>query len=269
MRIAFKGNLYLDENNKFYGINLGADYTAEHECGLKDLQNAFGVNSVSITPEIFGIEKRKVTIVPENNIVFKDLIVEGIKYTLLLYSPYVSDCFKVTKTKLIQFELNPYRKDELDFYAAWDGRSFGILTPKEKHYNELKELYLALLNKDCAITIYSPKTDNPYDTNPGLTLFIVSKMPEDLKEEIKEKDLDKYRLSECAEKTGIAEILKKAGKHYFALSPVWANEEKTEVKFWLNPMEQRMYNSGYFTVDELLEWIEEKGPIMNKPNVKE
>jgi hypothetical protein len=63
--------------------------------------------------------------------------------------------------------------------------------------------------------------------------------------------------------------LREAGKKWFALSPRWATEKhNTEhsVVFWLNPMEQRTNNSGLYTVEELLLWAENKGPIVrSKP----
>lgn len=55
----------------------------------------------------------------------------------------------------------------------------------------------------------------------------------------------------------------------FALSPsrpLATNEKKSkyDLRYWLNPMEQRHNNSGYFTVEELEQWIENKGPIPKK-----
>jgi hypothetical protein len=34
------------------------------------------------------------------------------------------------------------------------------------------------------------------------------------------------------------------------------------IKFWLNPNEQDIYNSGWFTIDELIAWTHDTGPVM-------
>ena len=74
--------------------------------------------------------------------------------------------------------------------------------------------------------------------------------------------------------TGIEEVLKKAGKRYYALSPRWAAsikgtkngevETKYGVVFWLNPCDQYKNNYGHFTVEELQQWAKGEGPIPKK-----
>jgi hypothetical protein len=34
------------------------------------------------------------------------------------------------------------------------------------------------------------------------------------------------------------------------------------IKFWLNPNEQDIYNSGWFSIDELIAWTYDTGPVM-------
>jgi hypothetical protein len=34
------------------------------------------------------------------------------------------------------------------------------------------------------------------------------------------------------------------------------------IKFWLNPNEQDLYNSGWFTIDDLIAWSHDTGPVM-------
>jgi len=53
------------------------------------------------------------------------------------------------------------------------------------------------------------------------------------------------------------------------LSPEWARNlsnleggTKYPVMFWLNPQEQNKYRCGWFTVEELTEWAEDKGTII-------
>ena len=74
-------------------------------------------------------------------------------------------------------------------------------------------------------------------------------------------DVDKedYELQKAVDKTKIVETLKKANKEYYALEPRFFDGV---LKFWLNPKEQSKYNYGWFTVDELLLWTKNEGPIM-------
>src|SRR5262245_19868016 len=34
------------------------------------------------------------------------------------------------------------------------------------------------------------------------------------------------------------------------------------IKFWLNPSEQDIYNSGWFSIDDLIAWTHDTGPVM-------
>ncbi len=67
------------------------------------------------------------------------------------------------------------------------------------------------------------------------------------------------------------EIGEEAKKGYYALQPMWASKIKStkdgEIKtqypvvFFLNPINQNECNFGWFTVEQLLDWIDGKGPI--------
>ena len=88
---------------------------------------------------------------------------------------------------------------------------------------------------------------------------------------MKDADKDAKRLQKADLKTGVKKKLEKAGKRYFACSPKWANEIKStadgkietkhDVIYWLNPMEQNIHNFGWYTVEDLEEWIEDKGKV--------
>lgn len=34
------------------------------------------------------------------------------------------------------------------------------------------------------------------------------------------------------------------------------------IKFWLNPNDQDLYNTGWFSIDELIAWSHDTGPVM-------
>jgi hypothetical protein len=38
-----------------------------------------------------------------------------------------------------------------------------------------------------------------------------------------------------------------------------------EIRFWLNPTDQENYRSGWFSIDDLIAWLRESGPIVMYP----
>ena len=72
-------------------------------------------------------------------------------------------------------------------------------------------------------------------------------------------DKDVLELYSKAIETGIYEKLEAAGKRFFALSPKIL---KDGLRFWLNPYDQHIYNSGWYSVKDLEEWIDNKGKII-------
>ena len=138
----------------------------------------------------------------------------------------------------------------------------------------LKTLFKAFQNKD--VVVFLGGRSNPF-ANSGLSLCIHSCIPQEAKDNAVEADEDNIRMLAAAEATGIEARLKAvqdadtSGRwdkrcSYLALSPQWASEsvkERTEydVIFWLNPHDQKNNNSGWFTVEELDQWIAREGPV--------
>lgn len=166
MKVAFKNSLIYNDKNEVCGINLGSDYTGEHERGLRGIYQTLGVDDTT-----FEIANRKITKINSEDVIFKDTTIEGVKYSLLLYVPD-NKGRKITKTVIYNYELNPFDGSNRDFYCAWDENSFGILTEKSKYGKFLKELYNAILNKDCCVVILPGENDK---FNDGLSLIIYSK----------------------------------------------------------------------------------------------
>ena len=264
MRAGYGLKILKDKNEIFYGIRLEAAHVAEHEWGIRSLHRTYGVSAV-VNEENTGYETCLNTIFPESQVVLKDFTADGEQYTMLisLNTLYTKNEIKLTKSTLQDFEIYPYAGG---MRCAWDEHSFGIVVPKEnKDY--IEEIYNALKNNECVMIIdlgelKDEENLNPFAKNYGLCLMINSKIPEELKSQRAAKDLDRYKLYKAMAETGIEKTLKDAGKSYFALSPRWKDESKTELIFWLNPMEQHLYNFGWMTIQDLLDWTENKGKVM-------
>lgn len=253
------------------GINLGWDFCAEHEWGVKDLNRAFGIPGKPerrsgvhglVSGDLVGADTRTVTKVPKDLKFFENI--DG--YAYLFFSSSISwiveresDLTAEGLAKRFDDALESSRDEDLS--TAWSGNSFGIRM-KNDALNlgtmVLGQIYEAFASRD-AMIFFSGK-GNPF-ANKGLVLAIRSRVPEEILNQMRE----------AVEKTGIEEKLKANDKRYFALSPRWASSIKStsdgEVKtthpviFWLNPMKQDQNNFGWFTVEQLTEWIDGKGPI--------
>jgi hypothetical protein len=42
-----------------------------------------------------------------------------------------------------------------------------------------------------------------------------------------------------------------------------------DIRFWLNPNEQDIYNAGWFTIDDLIAWAHNSGPVMIEEEIEE
>ncbi|MFA5559549.1 MAG: hypothetical protein WDA59_08910 [Methanofastidiosum sp.] len=252
MRRGYDSEILTDEQGEFVGINLGADFTSEHEWGIKGIRNEFGVDTTKL-----GIEKRVVRKVPET-LMFVELTDGSCVLIMDRYLYYGSNKKDIPKVILKSSELSfsPYR-DQNTLVCAWDERSFGIRVKKE-YEEQIKAMYNAFLEKDIAIWVGGGGVFQ----NGGLVIAIKSKIPQEAIKNMYEADIDQINLEKAAKKTGIHKILEKANKKYHALSPRWEDDDKKEVIFWLNPREQHLYNACWCEVEDLKEWTKNKGKIM-------
>lgn len=261
MRRAYNSSIWRTEDGALIALNLGADYCAEHEWGIGGILNRFGVNHNRI-----GIDGRTITRGGELIITTESKVDEWTKETKtkklskLVYGisfalPYSSGNDFSWLIKGAFWE--PGKTEMLTFWS--ESRFLALLENKE----DIDLLVESFLNNDIAFWVGG---GGPFQ-NGGLCIGIVSRLPNDFKESMLEADEDNIKLKKKAESTQIDQILSNAGRKYYALSPRWANEEKKEVKFWLNPQEQDLYNYGWYSVDELKQWANGEGPIIKKAEV--
>lgn len=58
------------------------------------------------------------------------------------------------------------------------------------------------------------------------------------------------------------EALTQQGKDWYALDRwQWIDGA---IRFWLNPRDQELYHSGWYTIDELIGWAHNDGPVLNQ-----
>ena len=276
----------IKENGAIIGLILGANYAAEHESGVKSLLRSLNINpngrflegrtmSVPMIKAYGSIEYTK------TNTYFKDG--KSSKASESAYALLKINGQNDPKEKAKMFGTR-YKQDT-DVVGAWDDRQFCITGWTHEGKEAVKLIQEGMGQGDLAVWVGG---GGPFGGG-GLILIRASMVSNEQKEIIRKSDQDIIDLIAAAETTGIEERLKASVKArsnglcngmfspggYFALTPkMLSPESKKErntahpVEFFLNPIEQSKYNFGWFTVEELDAWLEEKGPIIKKNRSK-
>lgn len=272
MRRGFNNGWMNDENDNLIAINLGSDFTAEHEWGIKDLYEILGVEN---DENVLGIERRRT----KNPKMEGVILIEENKNNaaLVVVRPYEVKWLAGKKINDISRELSMNKEEEL--VTAWSGGDLGIRVHRPVNIKKLKKIYNAIQNKDAAIWLGGGHVFQ----NAGLCIGIISQIPEENKRQMYEADLDRQKLMAASAATGIKERIDAVNEAYYktvnrgydppcgyyALSPSWINgdqksKSKYPVMYWLNPREQQKNNYGWYTVEALDLWIKGEGPIVAK-----
>ncbi|MCC6934406.1 MAG: hypothetical protein IT406_01770 [Candidatus Yanofskybacteria bacterium] len=257
----------IENKKRVVGICLGWDAAAEHEFGIRIIMDEFGIpGSPRHVPgghDLVGADVRTTTRVPSYMRFYENL--NGKDY-LLCYR-FINDLLQgqTPSAELFDRTFRLFPEDET--VACWDESDFVIRTTTGIG---LGEIHKALLEKDALIFCSSAA---PFG-GTGLVIVIRSRVPRETLDTMKAADLERLRLRDATEEvyraTALPSRLKAAGKGYFALSPRWLPKENPPkmahpIWFWLNPVEQSSNNYGYFTVEDLLLWAQDKGPVPKSP----
>lgn len=256
--------LFLRTNKRFVGIHLAADFTAEHEWGIRELKSKFGIPERELTDGPFGVEREKAQAVPETLVYQEEK--KGITGLAVITYHFQLEDVKLSEYSELNYTMHPPREDPrrdtssfktYDFEAtgAWDGNSFGIRAKGDKARECLSELHEAIKQTDVCLFLGGA---GPFQ-NAGLTIAIASRIPQDLQKLMRDTHRDTANLHKKAKATGIYDVVPR--DKYYALSPRWKDSKKRSVVFWLNPTDQKNNNYGSFTVTELKQWMKGKGPI--------
>ena len=151
----------------------------------------------------------------------------------------------------------------------------------------MKDIYDNFVNQNIAITYIG--TGNPFANN-SLSILIVDRLPEEITKQMEEADTQHLDLQDIIDKLDLEGKARENGmdwNHFHAISPnridhnTPAELEKAKTKYgtkhdvivWVNGASDQGY--GWFTVEDVLEWISHKGtkPISDwdesKKKVKE
>lgn len=257
-------NGFIEENGIIIGYNLGYGFIGEHQFGYDPL--AHKLHILPDTDIHHGINTR---IASMKNVPYTYFAAdENYKFIRLFNDKdedfdYKYACFIIPEYQRFIDEIPNELKliNNHTQTAAWSDTEFGICVTRENK-DKLDIIVNSLLNDNIAFmydsTAIGAKIIKPHK-NVGLCLIRSEILTEEQKDKLLQLDTDREDLFTTATSTGIHTILKNANKEYYALVPAFENNI---LKFWLNPHQQDKYNSGWFTVDELKLWAEDKGPVI-------
>lgn len=282
MRAGMKPE-WLVVGDTMIGISLGADYCAEHEWGIGQLKHTLGIDGAKARYSRERVQYTKPHGLPRRTITRHEAVKmfeHDNKAALVCYDSYWFGRFEEYASKhgiakamkeSLPSELRPGR----ELSAAWDEGSFGIYG-EGVNAARIKELAKAFESNNIAIWIGG--TAIPVFENGGLVVAIADRIPAENVEMLRDSDVKAEELQKASDATGIIKRLEAAKRTFFACSPRWLSKEfKPQGKdkksahpviYWLNPTEQDENNYGYFTVEELDQWIAGTGPIPMKKGQK-
>jgi len=265
MRKATSNYSILVNGDEFVGISLGADFTSEHEWGIKGIREEFGIPESS--KKTMGIKSRTISKCPETLLFKRDknsavLWVayedwypkKGIRQELPTEIANYKDNIKWEKEwyerNLKESEKSkkkdkyvPEKKDPL--VTAWDEKTFGIGVVGETEADWLEFLYKQFQNKNIAIAMMNMSPNNPF-SNSSLTLAILDRLPQEVLDLMYAADKKYYDLQDYEKKIGMTKLKEKVKKrrqeesrksnshyykglhYYMACSPRWIDYEDEE-----------------------------------------
>lgn len=276
MRDAFnKREWTINDEGQVVSVNLGYDYCAEHEWGIAGLARLFG-----IPDQGEGVEARQMTRgedrvlfhkstatpKPSRNSKKKESAAQPVPLAILMTtnsyaSPQEQLADALGRVWLDSGALDAVAARGESLQTAWDERGFRIIALGAKGVEYAEQLHQAFLAKDVCLS--QGGALSPFE-RAGLCLSVASRVPQTVRDAVLAADRDHAALLAAAKATGIEKALEAAGKRYYALSPRWTDATKSEVSFWLNPAEQRQYEAGWYSAEQLREWIEDKGPVVSR-----
>ena len=258
MRETYNSKMLFNDDGSFIGFDLGADYCAEHEWGIKGIHKGLGHML-----DIMGIERFMNTKVPSSeNLFVAEFQRKGKKYIGMCYDS--RGWYGKPEVKHIM--AMPYG-DEREIFAQWDSNGFAV-TVAIKYKNHLQTIIKAIELQDLAV--YVGASSNPYGRG-GLQLLIASAQDKKFLKEMENKHKDEALLAKADAKAGVKIMLKNAGKRYCSLSPAWYSPSfkpnnrtlrtRYPVIYFLNPS-MGDGKCGWYTVEELKAWAKGKKSIV-------
>lgn len=257
-------------------LSFGFDFCAEHEWGMDALNRRFGISNDQGDTTL---GRYAVTHVPDGDLHLLEADVETTDWTASRRKKA-----KHRRLFLLGGDEKPYNQTLEQFVtgmrdsypqadkpeAHWDAGAFLFSAPLGDDAAVVRAVHAAIIMRDA---LMYRSASGPFG-GAGLIIARRSTIPPKIVAKMEGDLQDAKRLREAGETTGIRERVetwgrglqspRRVGCAFYALSPRWKPKDRASahpVVFWLNPYDQENNNHGWFTVEELEQWMEGKGPI--------
>lgn len=232
---------------EFYedGIVMEADFCAEHEWGIDEIKDNFGIPKFDKYSGV-GIETIKITKIPVREPFRTGMIYEESNNNAIFISNWA--------TYNCPYE-DIFRGKNEPISACWDSKGFAIHVSTKENVDKLRVLHEYFQKIDMLIYL---NRFNLFGNN-GLVLYPHSKWPKNAEQILIDSCNQRILINKEVLESGIEDTLKNSNKKYYDLSPKLKNGK---LVFWLNPQDQLKYNYGWYTLEDLKLWAENKGPIV-------
>ena len=297
MREAYDADfIYTDKGGSLIGVSLGADYCAEHEQGTKDMKRMLGVwtGDPKKDKKVLGWDRHRCTfplkiqqfsvetkfIKPGNKRESK-----GTVYAIVLDTGWGVE---YDENEFVNERFSRYREyvknktygeftEKRPLRSMWDSSSFLIWSPDQEKMLTLFEAF-----KDGKMLYGLPVSKNPF-ARSGPMFLIEDYIDKEEERAVIEEQKKYYEMWKRIYKTKVFKKLDKAGRRFYACTPeqvqfeshvsdtdhrkisdVQKRSKLKDIMFFLNPMQQDIYEHGWFSVEELEMWCQNKGPIIKE-----
>ena len=246
---------------EIFGLNLGADYCAEHEWGIEPMWKAMKVDKNSMDLGRY----RAASPQKDNLFYFTSSKVLYIEFSS--GERYMNEIDNIDHKKYLKSVLHLHDtkyRNGINFSSAWDEKSFGVAIDSSD--SDLlkfgKKLVQAIDAGD--FSLWYSGNGNPFSRS-GIVVAITSMVPREIQDYMLEVHTNQKKLQDADDFTGIKDLLKKANRKYFACKADWLRTGQTRIShgeivskypvyYFLNPYDQKNNNHGWFTVEELADW---------------
>lgn len=274
MREAFFDKGWIRTNsvsNEIAGICLGYDRCAEHEWGIKPMNDALGINPNDKN----GVSTFLIKQFNDNQLYFKtgkkritrNKKTYSIPYACLIFDAHGAAQDRHKEDAPFGCDLEFIAADMLDdrqgiqgIMSRFDESAFQVTVFGKTNVDRLKDIHAAFLAKDLCIKMSGSAT--PFGGN-GLCLVIASRIDEETRVFTYAKHQREKRLEAFVKKHAVEKKLKQAGVKLSSLMPKWTDASETDVSFFVNPIDPK-HQFGWFSLADVLALAEGRGPILKE-----
>lgn len=262
-------------NGTAFGVVLGADGKAEHEWGIDPMITMFARSHRPTTFSTLKIGRDSTDRLQLADVeLTEDIWPEGkrckkLKTQSLVLTSASGAIMDIAKS-LWRF------RDDTMLTAAWDQRNFAVRAFDDETKETLRLLFDGFATRDIALWYNRASWIAP----GGLAIARYSMVPQELVDKYDASYHAAKKLQDAADATGIIERVRAAFPSPYkwmptphSLHPGNVLKSRTSdipietahpVMFFLNPNgpDSRKFNSGWYTVEELDQWIAGTGPVI-------